>query len=126
MKAKEVVNSIATSQNIPVNPVKQSHMIVSFPKSMHTPLVQLTKSHSETGGEGVGETKTELAGMVLVAIVEKGMSKLSELEMKKKIDDVVLIPRSEVMVGVGVIVIREDVLDGSKISQSSPVNLTKH
>ena len=126
MKAKEVVIPIAISQNIPVNPAKQSHMIISFPRSMHTPLVQLTKSHSETEGEGVGETKTELAGMVLIVMVEKGMSKLSELEMKKKIDDVVSIPRSEVMAGVGVMVIREDVLDGSKMSQSSPVNPTKH
>ena len=102
-------------------------MIVSLPRSMHTPLVQLTKSQSEIGGEGVGETKTELNGMVLIAMVEKGRSKLSELEMKNKIDDVASIPRSEVMAGVGVMVIRElDVLDGSKMSQNSPVNSAKH
>jgi hypothetical protein len=119
VKVKDV-DSISMSQNIPVNPAKQSHMIVSFSRSMHTPLVQLTKSQSETGGEGVGEIKTELAGMVVVATVENGRSKLSELEMKNKIDE---------SVGVGVM-IRDGVLDdgdGSKMSsQKSPVNPAKH
>ena len=121
VKAKEVDSMISTSQNIPVNPTKQSHMTVSFPRSMHTPLVQLTKSQSEIGGEGVGEMKKELTGMVLVAMVEKGRSKLSELEMKNKIDEVVT-------AGVGVM-IRDEVLDngGSETtSQNSPVNSAKH
>ena len=81
MKANEV-DSITTSQNIPVNPAKQSHTTVSFPRSKHTPLVQLTKSHKEIGGEGVGETETELTGMVDVVNVEKGTSKFSELDTK--------------------------------------------
>ena len=121
MKAMEVDSMISTSQNIPVNPTKQSHMTVSFSRSMHTPLVQLMKSQSEIGGEGVGEMKKELTGMVLVAMVEKGRSKLSELEMKNKIDEVVT-------AGVGVM-IRDEVLDdgGSKMtSQNSPVNSAKH
>jgi hypothetical protein len=123
VKVKDV-DSISMSQNIPVNPAKQSHMIVSFSRSMHTPLVQLTKSQSETGGEGVGEINTELAGMVLVAMVENGRSKLSELEMKNKIDDEV------VMADVVGVMIRDGVLNdggGSKMSsQKSPVNPAKH
>ena len=122
VRAKEVDSIIISmSQNIPVNPTKQSHMMVSFPRSMHTPLVQLTKSQSEMGGEGVGEMKTELTGMVLVAIVEKGRSKLSELETKNKMDEVDT-------AGVGVM-IRDEVLDvgGSNMtSQNSPVNSAKH
>ena len=122
VNAKDVVSSISTSQNIPVNPAKQSHMIVSFPRSMHTPLVQLTKSQSEMGGgEGVGEIMAdELTGTLLVAMVVNGRSKLSVLEMKNKIDEVVV-------AGVGVMM-REglEALDGSKTSQISPVNPTKH
>ena len=122
VNAKDVVSSISTSQNIPVNPAKQSHMIVSFPRSMHTPLVQLTKSQSEMGGgEGVGEIMAdELTGMLLVAMVVNGRSKLSVLEMKNKINEVVV-------AGVGVMM-REglEALDGSKTSQNSPVYPIKH
>ena len=124
MKAKEVDSiTIGTSQNIPVNPAKHSHMIVSFPRSKHSPLVQLTKSHNEMGGDGVGEIDTELIGMVDVVNVEKGRSKLSELETKKKMDEVVMTPRSEVVAGVGVM---KSEVDGSKMSQNSPVNPAKH
>lgn len=122
VRAKEVDSIIISmSQNIPVNPTKQSHMMVSFPRSMHMPLVQLMKSQSEMGGEGVGEMKTELTGMVFVAMVEKGRSKLSELETKNKMDEVDT-------AGVGVM-IRDEVLDdgGSNMtSQNSPVNSAKH
>lgn len=122
VRAKEVDSIIISmSQNIPVNPTKQSHMMVSFPRSMHMPLVQLMKSQSEMGGEGVGEMKTEFTGMVLVAMVEKGRSNLSELETKNKMDEVDT-------AGVGVM-IRDEVLDdgGSKTtSQNSPVNSAKH
>ena len=122
VNTKDVVSSISTSQNIPVNPAKQSHMVVSFPRSMHIPLVQLMKSQSEMGGgEGVGEIMAdELTGTLLIVMVVNGRSKLSVLEMKNKIDEVV-------MAGVGVMM-REglEALDGSKTSQISPVNPTKH
>lgn len=122
VNTKDVVSSISTSQNIPVNPAKQSHMVVSFPRSMHIPLVQLMKSQSEMGGgEGVGEIMAdELTGTLLIVMVVNGRSKLSVLEMKNKIDEVVV-------AGVGVMM-REglETLDGSKTSQISPVNPTKH
>ena len=118
----EEVKGKGMSQSSPVYPAKQSHMIVSFPRSMHTPLVQSTKSQSEMGGgEGVGETMAdELTGTLLVTMVVNGRSKLSVLEMKNKIDEVVV-------AGVGVMIIEGiEALDGSKTSQNFPVNPTKH
>ena len=122
-----VVDSIGTSQKIPVSPVKQSQMTVSFPISMQTPLSeQLMKSHGEIGGVGVGvEVRmTELTGMVVVERVEKGTSKFSELETKNIMDDVDTTSKSEAMVEVGAM--KMEVLDSSKTSQNSPVNPTEH
>jgi hypothetical protein len=50
------------SQNIPVNPGKHSQVTKSLSSSMHSPLVHLIKSHSETLAIGVGETRIELEG----------------------------------------------------------------
>ena len=44
------------SQNSPVHPGKHSHMMTPAPRSIHSPFVQLTNSHSDTTIVGVGET----------------------------------------------------------------------
>ena len=44
---------IGMSQKIPVQLGKHSHKTKSPPRSIHSPLVQLTKSHSEILGLGV-------------------------------------------------------------------------
>ena len=57
-------DAIGMSQNIPVKPGKHSHMTRSSPRSMHSPFVQLTNSHKEILGLGVGEIVTEM-GVVM-------------------------------------------------------------
>ena len=56
------VSTIGTSQNMPVNPGKHSQVSKSPSSSIHTPLVQLMKSHGLMLGVGVGETRIELEG----------------------------------------------------------------
>ena len=63
------------SQNMPVNPGKHSQVTKSLSSSMHSPLVQLMKSHSETLTDGVGDTRTELEGAAVIGkTVLEGMN----------------------------------------------------
>lgn len=62
MKDDVIVSTIGTSQNKPVNPGKHSQVTKSPSSSIHTPLVQLMKSHSVILAVGVGETMIELKG----------------------------------------------------------------
>lgn len=86
---------IGISQNMPVHPGKHSQVKVSFSSSMHSPLVQLMKSHSEISGVGEGaaaEVKREVEKARLELEnsdtgVEKGTIKLSELSTTKIKDD---------------------------------------
>ena len=107
MKSED--DRIGTSQNMPVQPRKHSQMNISSPRSMHSPLVQLTKSHDEilAVGDGVGRMD-----------VENGPSKASVLETKNIIEDV----------GIG-IEVRSRLMNvevSSGISQNSPVHPVKH
>ena len=117
VRTKDDVVSIGTSQNIPVNPGKHSQVTKSLSSSMHSPLVQLMKLHSETLAVGVGDIRTELEGAAVVGkpelIVtvdwkEEGKSTNSELEIEKMNDD------------------EETVEVGKRISQSSPVYPVSH
>ena len=96
------------SQNMPVNPRKHSQVTKSLSSSMHSPFVQLMKSHRETLAVGVGETRTELEGTVetcklelsvTVAVLNEGKDEgrrtNSELETEK-------VKAGELREGVGV------------------------
>ena len=101
-------DTIGTSQNIPVHPRKHSHIAMS-PTSIHSPFIQLTKSHAEmlAVGDGVGSTG-----------VGNGTSTLSELGMRNKNEDV----------GIGIELVSPATIEvvGNGISQNSPVHPTKH
>ena len=87
------------SQNIPVHPGKHTQITVSLSNSVHSPLVQLMKSHKEISGVGEGDTKgvevkreVEKARLELrswTTDVEKGTIRLSELSIIKIKDEMV-------------------------------------
>ena len=101
---------IGMSQNIPVHPGKQSHAKKSSSRTRHSPLVQLTRSHTEMLGEGDGETKTELAGATVSVntVVRGGLEVLSSSRLEKAV--VAKIEEEEV----------------KSISQKSPLHPSKH
>ena len=72
-------------------------MTAPAPRSIHSPFVQLTNSHSDTTIVGVGETKIELGGndrgVVAIDIdVEIGKRTFSELEMPNiSVDDICIV-----------------------------------
>ena len=72
------VNGI--SQNMPVNPEKHSQVTKSLSSSMHSPLVQLMKSHSEILAIGVGETMTELEGVAVIGKLELSETTLEGMD----------------------------------------------
>ena len=57
-----IVSIIGISQNMPVKPGKHSQVTKSPSSSIHTPSVQLIKSHGVMLAVGVGETMIELEG----------------------------------------------------------------
>ena len=109
--------SSSESQNTPVHPGKHSHITVSLPSSVQLPLVQLIKSHKEISTVGDGVAEGDNVGMLGGMEVEKGASKLSELETKKNMDeDGDMDDRDGPR--------RDDVSRG--MSQKSPVHPAKH
>ena len=70
MRMKDDIVTIGTSQNMPVNPGEHSQITKSPSSSMHSPLVQLMKSHSVTLIVGVGETRRELEGVAMIGKLE--------------------------------------------------------
>ena len=81
--------AIGTSQNKPVKPGKHSQITKSPSNSMHTPLVQLKKSHIEILTDGVGETMIELVEGVAMT------DKLEEAAMVSKLEGAPVISRLE-------------------------------
>lgn len=67
------------SQNMPVNPEKHSQITKSLSSSMHSPLVQLIKSHSDTLVVGVGEMRIELEGADVMGKLELSWTVLERM-----------------------------------------------
>ena len=68
------------SQNMPVNPEKHSQVTKSLSSSMHSPLVQLIKSHSDMLAVGVGETRIEVEGADVMGKLELSWTVLERIK----------------------------------------------
>ena len=118
------------SQNGPVKPAMQTHVTPPLSRVIHSPLIHLTKSHSETGvgdmGMELGNNDFETDAVLNETGIEEteesigvgnGTSRLSELEMKNETEDIG-------MDSISIDVVRERRMEDNDtigVSQSIPV-----
>ena len=123
------------SQNIPANPSSHSQKTVPLPRSIHSPLLQLIKSHIETLTVGVGEMKMDVGDTLGLASVISDVvgdsERLSAVEVgaidvvrgSRRLSELVKTNMTgEEVKATGEM--KEDV--GRRMSQNSPVHPMKH